>query len=257
MNNILEMLVKNSQHALDDGVYDSVTNHKMSGIDLVRTVREATNAPIITEVKFASPSEGDICSSLDPVDVARQMIKGGAVALSVLTQPHSFGGSPENLARVRAALDVPILMKDIIIDPRQIEAGAQMGADYVLLIESVFESDTDARDGLIELAHSHKMGVLLEAHTRPEFESALRSRADMVGINNRDLNTLKVDVKNTESIMADPPDYNIPIVTESGISKPQEIRSLRACGADAFLVGTSIMKSDNISEAVRILVSAI
>ena len=256
MNNILKTLVKNSELAINDGIYDTVIEHDMSGIDLVRTIRQTTSAPLISEIKFASPSEGDICRDVDPVNAAKQMIEGGAIALSVLTQPHLFGGSPENLARVRAKINVPILMKDIIIDARQIEAGAKMGADYVLLIESVFKSK-DIRDKLINLAHSHGLGVLLEAHTPLEFNSAITAKADMVGINNRNLDTLKIDLATTERIMADPHNYNGPIVTESGISGPGQIRHLRACGADVFLVGTSIMKSSNIKEAVRALVNAI
>ncbi len=256
MSGVLETLVSNSRRAVSDGVYDSVSPHKSSGVDLAQLVRKTPHVPVISEVKFASPSEGDICRGADPVEVAAQMVEGGAVALSVLTQPHSFGGSPENLARIRQNVNVPILMKDIIIDAHQIEAGAKMGADYVLLIESVFESNS-VRDGLIDLAHSHGLGVLLEAHTPAEFGSAVRSGADMVGINNRNLDTLEVSLATTEEIMAAGPACEVPIVTESGISAPGDIRRLRACGAEVFLVGTSIMKSGDIAGAVRSLVSAV
>lgn len=256
MSSMLETLVVNSRRAVDDGVYNSVTHHTMSGVDLVRAIRESSNAPVIAEVKFASPSEGDICRGADPVDVAGQMVAGGAVALSVLTQPHMFGGSPKNLSRIRQNVNVPILMKDIVIDARQVEAGARMGADYILLIESVFES-AGPRDELVDLAHSLGLGVLLESHTRAEFESALRSRADMVGINNRDLGTLEVNLNVTEQIMGAGREGGVPIVTESGISSPEDVRRLRACGADAFLVGTSVMKSGNIKDTVRGLVGAL
>lgn len=256
MNNILKTLVENSHRAIDDRVYDSVEPHEKSDVDLVERIRDISNAPIITEVKFASPSEGKICENIEPEDVAIQMVDGGAVALSVLTQPHMFGGSPENLARIRKKVSLPILMKDIIIDPKQIEAGAKMGADYILLIESVFESN-ESRDKLVEIAHSHGLGVLLESHTKSEFESALGSDADMIGINNRDLDTLKISLDTTEQIMAGFQGCSVPIVTESGISSPDDIRRLRACGADVFLVGTSIMKSEDIGRTVRSLASAI
>ena len=257
MTGVLAELVANSRRAIEDGVYDGVPQNKMSGADLVGSIRGARGAPVIAEVKFASPSQGTILSGADPADIARQMAEGGAVALSVLTQPHRFGGSPDALARVRAAVDIPILMKDIIVDRRQIDAGARMGADYVLLIESVFGPGRRAeRDALIGAAHSHGMGVIVEAHSRAELESAAASGAEIAGINNRNLDTLDVDLGTTAAALGGAR-YDLPIVAESGISRPEDVRRLRAMGADAFLVGTSIMKSGNIGGAVRDLVGAL
>lgn len=256
LNGVLEKLVENSRRAISEGVYDSTKPHENSGINLVKSIRESQHAPVIAEVKFASPSEGQIRTNADPADIACQMEKGNAVALSVLTQPYSFGGSPENLSRIRQSVNIPILMKDIIVDQKQIEAGANMGADYILLIEEVFES-TSKRDELIDTAHSQGLGVILESHKKEKFESSLDSKADIVGINNRNLDTLEISLETTESVMATSPECKVPVISESGISKPEDIRRMRASGADAFLVGTSIMKSDNIRQAVERLVSAI
>ena len=255
---VLEKLVKNSQSAIDSGVYDGVARHEPSGVDLVRAVREHSHAPVISEVKFSSPSEGEILRGANPADVARLMVDGGAVALSVLTQPHMFDGSPANLALVRDTVDIPILMKDIIVDARQLEAARQMGADYVLIIQAVFDHGLAAnRDELVDLAHAGGMGVLLEAHTRAELDAALESGADMVGVNNRNLDTLEVDLDTTRRVLDGLGERGVPIVSESGIGGPGDVRRLRECGADAFLAGTSIMRSANIAESVRSLVMAI
>jgi len=132
---------------------------------------------LITEIKFSSPSLGKIRTLSDPVSIAQAMITGGAKALSVLTQPNLFNGSPDYFMQVRKAVDVPMLMKDIIINKVQIDAAEKMGADYMLLIQSLFDQNyLKEIDEFIEYAHKKGLKVLVEAHSKSEFENALKKR---------------------------------------------------------------------------------
>lgn len=185
------------------------------------------------------------------------MVRGGALALSVLTQPYLFNGSPKYFIEIRKQLKVPMLMKDIVVDKIQIDAAKKMGADYVLLIQSLFDAGhLKEIDELVEYGHKNGLKVLVEAHTKEEFENSLRTDADLVGINNRNLDTLELDINTTKKLL-DGYKKNRVIISESGIESPEDIVFLKNCGADAFLVGSSIMKSSNIEENVRSLVNAI
>ena len=254
--NILRKLVNNSQMAIDDGVYDVECNLEKSNRDFLQIIKSHTHATLLTEIKFSSPSLGKIRTLTDPVSIARQMISGGSKALSILTQPHLFNGSPDYFIKVRQSVDVPLLMKDIMIDKIQIDAAKKIGADYMLLIQSLFDQGyLKGIDEFIDYAHKKGIQVLLEVHTKQEFENALKTQADLIGINNRNLDTLEIDLKTTENVL-----YGFkktrPILSESGIETPEDIQYLKKCGADAFLIGSSIMKSDNIEEHVRNLVNA-
>jgi len=254
--NILKKLVNNSQMAIDDGVYDVDVNLQKSDKDFKQIITSNPHATLLTEVKFSSPSLGKIRTIGDPSNIAKQMIAGGSKALSVLTQPHLFNGSPEYFIKVREAVDVPLLMKDIMIDKIQIDAAKKIGADYMLVIQSLFDQNflTDI-DDLIDYGHKQGLNVLLEVHTKEEFQNALKTKADIIGINNRNLDTLEIDLKTTELVLSEYDDSRI-ILSESGISTSEDIRYLKKCGADAFLIGSSIMKSDNIEEHVRKLVNS-
>ncbi len=253
---VLEKLVNNSQAAIDNGTYEIRESIPPGGTNLVRAIRASRHAAIVAEVKFSSPSLGKIRTRSDPASVAAEMIRGGAVALSVLTQPYLFGGSPQYFMRVRRTVDVPMLMKDIIVDRVQIDAAQRMGADYILLISSMFEYGY-LHDVAEYIGYAHKKGlrVLLEVHTANEMRQALKADADLIGINNRDLDTLEVDLATTEGILASVATDRL-VLSESGIRAPGDIRRLRAAGAAAFLVGSSIMGSDDISGYVRELVNA-
>ena len=254
--NILKKLVNNSQAAIDDGTYEIDANLQRSDKDFLHLIKTNPHATLLTEVKFSSPSLGKIRTLSDPARIAEQMIAGGSRALSVLTQPHLFNGSPEYFMKVRQAVDVPLLMKDITIDRVQIDAGKKIGADFVLLIQSLFDKGfLKEIDEFIDYSHKNGLDVLLEVHTKEEFENALKTDADLIGINNRNLDTLEIDLKTTENILKDF-DRSRPIISESGIETPDDINYLKKCGADAFLVGSSIMKSNNIQEQVKKLVNA-
>jgi len=254
--NILKRLVTNSQTAIDDGTYDVDANLQKSSKDLIQIIKANSHPTLLTEIKFASPSLGKIRTLTDPASIAKQMIAGGSKALSVLTQPNLFHGSPEYFMKVREAVDIPLLMKDIMIENVQIDAAKKIGADYILLIQSLFDQGfLKEIDEFIEYAHKKELKILLEVHSKQEFENALKTKADLIGINNRNLDTLEIDLKTTKTVL-EGYEKSRPILSESGIETPEDIQYLKKCGADAFLVGSSIMKSENIEEQVRKLVGA-
>ena len=254
--NILTKLVNNSQIAIDDGVYDVDADLQKSSKDFKQIIKINSHATLLTEVKFASPSLGKIRTLTDPASIARQMIAGGSKALSVLTQPHLFHGSPEYFMKVRQAVDIPLLMKDIMIDKIQIDTAKKIGADYILVIQSLFDQKfLKDIDEFIEYGHKQGLEILLEVHTKEEFKNALNTTADIIGINNRNLDTLEIDLKTTATVL-EGHEKNRPILSESGINTPEDIQYLKKCGADAFLIGSSIMKSDNIEGQTRKLVNA-
>ena len=257
MGNILEKLVSNSRKAIDNNVYEIINSLPNSGIDLKEKINKSKHAALITEIKFSSPALGNIRKISDPVDIAMKMVNGGACALSVLTQPFLFDGSPELFMQVRKAVKIPMLMKDIIIDKIQIEAAQKMGADYFLLIQSLFDTKlVPNMEELIEFGHKNGLKVLVEAHTVKEFENACNTNADIIGINNRNLDTLKIDLNTTRNIL-EKYNHSKTVISESGIETEEDIRFLHKCDADAYLVGSSIMKTDDIQQTVQKLVNAI
>ncbi len=254
--NILRRLVNNSQMAIDDGTYDVDCNLVGTNKDFLHIIKTHVHATLITEIKFSSPSLGKIRTLADPVSIAKQMIAGGSKALSILTQPHLFNGSPEYFMKVRESVDVPLLMKDIIIDKIQIDAAKKIGADYMLLIQSLFDQRyLKEIDEFVSYAHGKGLKILLEVHTKKEFEHALKTDADLIGINNRNLDTLEIDLKTTKTVLEGFTKTR-PILSESGIETPEDIQYLKKCGADAFLVGSSIMKSEDIEQHVKKLVNS-
>ncbi len=253
----LKKLVDNSMQAITDGTYEIAESLQKSSIDLIQSIKSNPHASLITEVKFSSPSLGKIRQKSDPVQIAQNMVDGGAKALSVLTQPYLFEGSPNYFMQIRKQIKIPMLMKDIIIDKIQIDAAKKIGADYMLLIQSLFDQGyLKDIDEFIEYGHKQGLKILVEAHTKSEFANSLNTQADLVGINNRNLDTLQIDINTTKNILNGYHNDRI-IVSESGIESPSDIQFLKKYGAGAFLIGSSIMKSENIKESVRSLVNAI
>lgn len=196
--------------------------------------------PVIAEVKPTSPTtDGERTD--DPVALARQMVEGGAAALSVLTEPEHFGGSPGALERVRAAVEVPVLRKDFLLYEEQLDV---VEADVVLLIARFLQEEgTDDLETLIEAARDRGFQVLVEAHTEAEVEHALAAGAAFVGVNNRDLAELEVDLSTFEAVSPSVPE-NVTLIAESGITAPEDVRRMRSAGADALLIGSAIMDGD-------------
>jgi indole-3-glycerol phosphate synthase len=201
---------------------------------------------VIAELKFASPSKGRIRPPGPPGEIARGLAAGGCCALSVLTEPRFFGGAPESLALVREAVEVPVLRKDFIIDPVQLEETASLGADAVLLIASLLG---DRLPLFVNRATALGVEPLVEVHTGEEAEAALRTGADLIGVNNRDLRTMETDLATTLALGPVLRKAGRRVISASGILTPGDIRMLRpAC--DAFLIGTSLMES---ADPVKVL----
>jgi len=253
MPDFLDALAQDAKTTIEAGYYEHLTEAPTEHLSLRSAIQRSQHAPLIAEIKGASPSAGVIRHDFSAGKVALAMAKGGAVGISVLTEPKHFSGMLANLTKVRAAVELPVLMKDIIVSPRQLEAAARTGANAVLLIQALFDRGYGefGVQEMIEAAHSRRLEVLLEAHDEDEFRRALTSDADLMGVNNRNLATLEVDLDVTKHVMENAPVGDRIVVSESGIRTVADILFLRKCGAKAFLVGSAIMSAKDIEEKVR------
>ncbi len=218
----------------------------------VRRFQEPTDAVgLIAEVKRRSPSQGDIRTDLDPVQHARAYVRGGAVAISVLTDEAHFGGSLDDLERVAAAVPVPVLRKDFILDELQIMEARAAGASAILLIVRALAPDT--LQALARAAAGWHLPTLIEVHSAAELEPALAAGPGAIGVNARDLATFAVDLRRAEAVIRDVPS-NVAVVAESGIESRADVERVAAAGADFVLVGTSVARQKNPEKAVKSLV---
>jgi len=212
---------------------------------------------LIAEVKKASPSAGLICADFDPVRIARQYESAGASCLSVLTDEKFFQGSLAYLKHIREAVKLPLLRKDFIIDERQLLEAIEWGADAILLIVSILD---DARlKSFQAFAREAGLAALVEVHDEAELDRALAAGADLIGVNNRDLKTFKVDLATTEKLAArlrssaSPGSGRPLLVAESGIHARADVERLARAGAGAILVGESLMRSCDIGRSIHTL----
>ncbi|MGQ9722155.1 MAG: indole-3-glycerol-phosphate synthase [Candidatus Jordarchaeum sp.] len=258
MADYIDLLAQDAVKSIKEGRYETCTKVAATPKSLKKAIINARRIPIISEVKFASPSEGTLRKNGDLKKIVRSMEKGGAAGISILTEPKHFSGHIKFVAEARIQVDVPILMKDIILSPVQIEAASRSGANAILLIQALFDRGYCELDvqSMIEQAHSKNLEALLEVHTENEFLTAVKTSADLIGINNRDLKTLQVNLEVTKRILTKHSPEGKVIVSESGINTPQDILYLNECGAQAFLIGTAIMKAGNIREKVKQLVES-
>ncbi|MDQ3839449.1 MAG: indole-3-glycerol-phosphate synthase [Thermoproteota archaeon] len=256
----LKVLTDNSYLSIDEGRYDVEKDYLVSHepLSIKRSILRCSHAPIIAELKLSSPREGYLSSSVNEkniVSIAQEMEHGGAAAISVLTQPRLFSGSIKHLSAVRKNVTLPVLMKDVIVSEVQIDSAKNIGADCILLIKSVF--DQDLAEGSIDkfsnLARTKGLSTLVEVHSENEFKDVLEDATnyDLIGINNRNLNTLEVDLDITRKLLQKYNKGKNILVSESGISLQKQVASLKEIGVDAFLIGTSIIKSGNIFSKVR------
>jgi indole-3-glycerol phosphate synthase len=205
---------------------------------------------VIAEHKRRSPSAGPIREGLVLEDVVRAYERGGAVAVSVLTEGPNFGGSLEDLRRARAATRLPVLRKDFILDASQVHEAFAAGADAILLIVAALQEAQLAE--LHGLTSELGLAALVEVHDQPELERALAVGARLVGINNRDLTTLEVDLRRTYELRTAVPDA-VTVVAESGFAEPAQLRQLEQARVDAVLMGEALMRAHDIEAAVRAL----
>lgn len=216
-----------------------------------RPFGEALSRPgtsLIAEYKRRSPSAGAIREDLDVSDVALAYERGGAAAMSVLTEEAHFGGSLHDLLEARSVSHLPILQKDFVLDRYQLFEAKAAGADAVLLVVASLEPDELGE--LYREAHEIDLDVLVEVHDESELEAALAIDADIIGINNRDLESFRVDLARTFELLPDVPAGKT-VVSESGIAYREQVEELEGAGVDAVLVGESLMRSPELEPAVR------
>ncbi len=203
---------------------------------------------LIAEVKRASPSRGLLCPEFDPVKLAKTYAANGAAAISVLTEANYFQGSLDHLAAIRKEVALPLLRKDFIFDPYQVYESRAYGADALLLIVAILGQGQLGE--LLSLSHKLGMDCLVEVHNEAEVARALDSGAEVIGINNRDLKTFKVDIKTTRRLRPlIPAGYTV--VSESGIRSGENVAELKGWGINAILVGETLVTAADIPSKIR------
>ena len=204
---------------------------------------------LIAEVKRASPSRGVIRANLDPVKLASSYAQGGAAAISVLTESRYFGGSREDLENIKRALpEIPLLRKDFILEPYQIFESCAWGADAVLLIVAILDDFELAE--LLALSHALGMQCLVEVHNKNELKRTLPHNIKIIGINNRDLDTLTVDINVTKQLRPPIPRGRI-VVSESGIKGQDDVQKLKEWKVNAILVGEALVTADDVAAKIK------
>ena len=221
-------------------------------VDLPRGFMQALTQPstiaVIAEAKKASPSKGVICSDFDPAAIASSYAKGGAEAVSVLTDEKFFQGSIDYIPLVRKTVNLPVIRKDFIIHELQIEQARNYGADAILLIAAILEQG-QIRDYL-QMSSELQMDVLVEVHDEQELEKSLAAGSSLIGINNRDLRDFTVDLMTTVRLRKEIPEA-VPVVSESGIRNYEDMKMLQDHGVTAALIGETLMRSEDRAAALR------
>lgn len=259
MPDFLDVLASDALGTIKEGYYEQPEKNDYKFLSFTEAISKINRAAIIAEIKFASPSQGVLKEKCEVEKIAETMARAGVAGISILTEPKHFKGNMTFLSRVRKKVEIPLLMKDIILDSIQIDSGKKAGANAVLLIQAIFDRGYGkiSLQKMIDYSHSIGLEVLLETCTEKEFFSAIKTDADLIGINNRNLTNLEVNIETTKHILAKIRPLGKIIVSESGINSPHDIRILKNFGVNAFLVGTTLMKANNLMEATKQMVEVL
>ena len=259
---ILDTIVERTRAGLDErrqavpeAMLQMQIRHRPPPRDFAAALRRPAGAAprVIAELKKASPSKGLIRADFAPQALALELAAAGAAALSVLTEPHFFQGAPEFLRRAAALVEIPVLRKDFIVDPFQVLEARAWGADAILLIAAALDDKDYSR--LFRQARALGLGVLTEVHTAEELDRVLDLGVHVVGVNSRDLKTFTIDLNRAETLLAAIPDTCVR-VAESGIRTGADMRRLCRAGADAFLIGETLMRQPEPGAALRALLES-
>lgn len=226
---------------------DKALNTEFPAISFKNAIKK-DNLSVICEVKKASPSKGLIRPDFHPVEIAKEYEKAGANAISCLTEEFYFKGSSKYLSAIRKEVSIPILRKDFIFDDYQIYEAKAIGANAILLIAAILS--TDQMIEFQELAHTLNLQCLVEVHNQEELEKVLKFTPDIIGINNRNLKTFEVDLNTTEKVRKNVPRETI-LISESGIKGNTDMKTVRELGADAVLIGETLMRSNDITATLH------
>jgi indole-3-glycerol phosphate synthase len=255
MKTILEQIVARTRERLAEAPFDEETLRRQAEDAARRRTPHAFSRAIarnginvIAEIKAASPSAGPIVVNPNVEQIARDYGRGGAAAISIVTEPEFFRGSRHWIERAQAGAALPVIMKDFIVEPSQIMAGVAAGADAILLLAS--QLDAPAIRRFIELLDQYGCDALVEVHDEEELGRAIDAGARLIGVNNRDLRTFDVDLATSERLAPRIP-KGVLKVAESGIGDRGDVRRLRTAGFDAFLVGESLLRQNDRAAAVR------
>lgn len=254
---ILDEIIEKRKEQLTQEIYNisretmkQMANKSEMPVISFKDVLKKDRLSVICEVKKASPSKGLIREDFRPVEIAKEYEAAGANAISCLTEEFYFKGSSKYLADIRRSVNIPIIRKDFIFDEYQIQEAKVIGANAVLLIAAML-TERQMKD-FQELAHTLGLQCLVEVHNQSELEKVLTFSPDIIGINNRNLKTFKVDLNTTEKIRNNVPCETI-LVSESGIRNNADMKKIRSLGADAVLIGETLMRSDNITSTLHSL----
>lgn len=244
LHDLLDRIVRDTKRAVEQSRTSKIPERMGKILSLSEAIKR-TEKSIIAELKPRSPSEGDLIGNRDVLSLAGEYEQGGAMALSVITSPH-FGGKVETVSRVKSTVSVPVLYKDFVVDEYQVRQSFGYGADAVLLIEGISPVER-----LLDLVDDLGLEAVVECHSAEEIEAAADAGAELIGINNRDLRTFTVDIETTARLSSYVPEDRI-IISESGVKSPADAKYLFGCGADALLIGTALMRSENPKEFIQL-----
>jgi indole-3-glycerol phosphate synthase len=247
-----KLRVEDAKKKVSEAELQKIAAARAPALDVTGLLGEfpSSRRAVIAEVKRRSPSKGDIAPGIDAGRVAASYERAGAFAISCLTEPDFFGGSLGDLDAVRAAVRIPVLYKDFVVDPYQFAEARAHGADLVLLIVALLGEETQKH---LELAHAAGLTALVEVHDEPELSIALESGARLIGVNSRNLKTFVVDIEAGAKLISEIPKDRF-AVAESGIKSVGDMEMLESAGARAFLIGESVVKEADPERALRALV---